>query len=67
MTVALKNLYAFPSFIPIPELYCHVVRCGEDEGLRWMYNNGTDVVWVGFEGGDFLGSVIVVDSELEVI
>lgn len=67
MAVALENLYTFPSFIPIPQLYCHVIRRREDEGLRWMYDDSSDVVWVRFEGGDFLGSVIVVDSELEII
>ena len=32
-----------------------------------MDDNGTDVVRVSFEGGDFLRSVVVVDSDLEVI
>ena len=32
-----------------------------------MDNNGTDVVGVGFEGGNLLGGVVVVDTELEVI
>lgn len=32
-----------------------------------MYGNGTDVVWMGLERRDFLGSVVVVYAELEVI
>lgn len=32
-----------------------------------MHDNGTDVVRVGFEGGNLLGCVVVVDAELEVI
>ena len=67
MAVALKNLDTLPSLVPIPELYCHVIRSCEDERLGWVYNNGTDVVWVSFEGRDFLGGVIIVDSKLEII
>ena len=32
-----------------------------------MDNNGANVVGVGFEGGDLLGGVVVVDADLEVI
>ena len=32
-----------------------------------MDNNGTDVIWVCLKGRDFLGGIVVVDSDLEVI
>ena len=32
-----------------------------------MHSNSADVVWVGFKGGDLLGGVVVVDSQLEII
>ena len=32
-----------------------------------MYNNGTNVVGVCFEGGDFLGGIVIVDADLKVI
>ena len=32
-----------------------------------MDNNGADVVWVGFKGRDFLGGIVIVDSDLEVV
>ena len=32
-----------------------------------MDHNGTDVVWMCFEGCNLLGGVVVVDAELEVI
>lgn len=32
-----------------------------------MDYNGTDVIGVGLEGGNLLGGVVVVDTELEVI
>lgn len=32
-----------------------------------MYDNGANVVRMSFEGGDLLGSIVIVDSNLEVI
>lgn len=67
MAVSLENLYALPPLFPIPELDGHVIGRGKDEWLRRVNSNGSDVVRVGFEGGDFLRSVVIVDSHLEVI
>jgi len=30
-------------------------------------DDGTDVVRMGFEGGDFLGGIVIVDTDLEII
>lgn len=65
--VSLKNLHALPCSIPIPQLDCHVIASGENERLCRVNNNGSDIVWVCFEGGGLLGCVVVVDSHLEVI
>lgn len=54
MAMALKNLDTLPTLIPIPELYCHVIGSCENEGLRWVHNNGPNVIWVRFKGGDLL-------------
>lgn len=32
-----------------------------------MNHNGTDIVWMCFEGGDLFRSVVVVNAQLEVI
>lgn len=32
-----------------------------------MYDNGSDIVRMCFEGGDLLRGVVVVDSDLEII
>lgn len=32
-----------------------------------MDDNGADIIWVSFKGGNFLGGIVVVDSDLEVI
>ena len=67
VAVALEHLDALPALLPIPELNCHVIRCGEDEGLRGVNGDGSDVVGMRLEGGDLLGGVVVVDTHLEVI
>ncbi len=67
MRVSLEDLDAFPTFLPVEQLDGHVIRGGEDEGLGRMYGNGSDVVGVGLEGGDFLGGVVVVHTQLKVV
>ena len=67
MTVPLKHLHALPSPIPIPQFDRHVIAGREHERLGGVDGDGTDVVRVGLEGGDFLTGVVVVDAELEVI
>lgn len=67
MAMSFKHLYTFPCLVPIPELDCHVIGGSEDKGLGWVYDNRSDVVGVCFEGGDLLGGVVVVDTELEVV
>lgn len=61
------NLDAFPFFVPIPELYRHVIRGRENERLCGVNDDGANVVGVGFELGDLLGGVVVVDSDLEIV
>lgn len=65
--MSFKHLHALPLPVPIPEFDRHVVAGGEDEGLDGVDGDGADVVRVGLEGGDFLGGVVVVDAELEVV
>lgn len=67
VTVTLERLHAFPRLVPIPELDCHVIRGSQNKGLRWMHNDGPDVIWVCFKGGDLFRSVVVVDSQLKVV
>ena len=67
MAMAFVHLHTFPSFVPIPELDAHVIGGGQDEGLRGMDNNGTDIVRVGFEGGYLFGGIVIIDANLEVI
>lgn len=33
VAVALEDLNTLPAFLPIPQLNCHVIACGEDERL----------------------------------
>ncbi len=65
--MSLKDLYALPPSVPIPQLYCHVIAGCQDEWLYGVDSYGSDVVRMRLEGGDFLGGVVVVYSELEVI
>jgi len=62
-----EYLHTFPTFVPVPQLYGHVIGGSEDEGLGGMYDYRTDVVGVCFEGGYLLGGVVVVDSQLEIV
>ena len=65
--MTLENLDALPAFLPVEQLNGHVIGGGENEGLGRVNGDGSDVVGVGLEGGDLLGGVIVVDTELEVV
>ena len=56
MAVALERLHALPSPFPIPQLNRHVITGRQHEGLCGMHDDGTDVVWVGLEGGDLFGA-----------
>lgn len=65
--VTLKHLYAFPALLPVPELDCHVIGGGQDEWLRRVDHDRSDIVGVGLKGGDALGGVVVVDAQLKVV
>ena len=67
MAMSLEYLHALPLPVPVPEFDGHVIACGQDEGVGGMDGDGADIVRVGFEGGDFFRSVVVVDAELEVV
>lgn len=67
MAMTFIHLHTLPSFVPIPELDAHVIRGGQDEGLRGMDNNGTDIIGVCLERGYLFGSIVIVDANLEVI
>ena len=67
MAVALVDLDALPSLVPIPQLNCHVIGGSQDEGEGRVDGDDTDIVGVSFEGGDFLGCVVVVDTDLKVV
>lgn len=56
------DLYAFPSFIPIPELYGHIIGGGENKWLGRVDDDRADIIRVSFEGSNFLGSVVIVDA-----
>lgn len=65
--MSLEDLNTFPALFPVEQLDGHVIRGGKDERLGRVYGDGSDVVGVGFEGGNLLGCVVVVDAQLEVI
>lgn len=67
MAMTLVDLHAFPSFIPIPQFYGHIIRSCKNKGLCWMNNYGSDIVRMSFEGGDFLRGVVIVYADLEII
>lgn len=51
--VSLESLLAFPAHLPIPQLDGHVITGRQNEGLRRVDTNGSDVIWVGLEARDF--------------
>lgn len=67
VAVTFKDLHTLPALLPIPKLDCHVIGGCEHKRLGRVDGNRTNVIGVCFERGDFFGSVIVVDTELEVI
>ena len=67
MAMTLKDLYALPSLLPVPKLDGHIIGGSKNEGLRRVDGDSSDVVRVSFEGGNLLGSVVVVNTQLEVI
>jgi len=40
---------------------------GQDERLRGVHSDGSDVVWMRLERCDLLRGVVVVDAQLEVV
>jgi hypothetical protein len=47
---------------------CEWTHAGcQNEGLRWVDSNGSDVVWMGLERCDLLRGVVVVYAQLEVV
>lgn len=67
VAVSLVDLDALPALVPVPQLNCHVIGGSQDEGEGRVDGDDTDVVGVSFEGGDFLGCVVVVDTDLKVV
>lgn len=67
MRVPLKRLHALPALVPIPQLNSHVIASCEDERLCGMHNDSPDIVRVSFECGNFFRSIVVEDSQMEVI
>lgn len=67
MSVSLEGSQKLKAILEIPAPDCHIVTSGENEGLRWMHGNRTNIIGMGFEGCDFLRSEIVVYPQLEVI
>jgi hypothetical protein len=62
VAMAFKDLHTLPSLLPIPELDGHVIGGSQHKGLCGVDGNRSNVVGVRLEGGDLLGSVVVVDS-----
>lgn len=67
MAMSFVNLYTFPSFIPIPQLYAHVIRGRKNEGLRRVDDDGANVVRMCFKGRDLFGRIIVVHPDLKIV
>lgn len=67
MAMSFVNLYTFPSFIPIPQLYAHVIRGRKNEGLRRVDDDGANIVRMCFERRDLFGRIIVVHPDLEIV
>lgn len=62
--VALKHPDILPPLLPVPELDCHVIAGGEDEGLCGVDDDGADVVGMRLEGRNLLAGVVVVYPDL---
>ena len=56
-----------PLLVPVPCFNGHVITASKYYAKRWMYRKATYVVWMGFEGNNFLVSIVIEDSELEII
>lgn len=67
MAMSFINLYTFPSFIPIPQLYAHVIGRCKHEGLRRVDDDSANVVGMCFKRRDLFGRVIVVHPDLEIV
>lgn len=67
MRVALKRLHTLPAFIPIPQFDSHIIAGGEHKRLCGVHNDGTDIIWVSFECGDFFRGIVVEDPQMEVV
>lgn len=67
MRVPLKCLHTFPALIPIPQLDGHIIAGGEHKWLCRVHNDGTNIVRVSFECGDFFRGIVVEDPQMEVV
>ena len=65
--MSFKRTNAFPLLVPVPCFNGHVITAGKYYAKRWMYRKATYVVWMGFKGNNFLVSIVIEDSELEII
>ena len=62
--VALKHPDVLPPLLPVPELDCHVIAGGEDEGLCGVDDDGADIVGMRLERRNLLAGVVVVYPNL---
>lgn len=53
MRMTLESLLALPAHLPIPQFDGHVITGCQNERLRGMDTDRSDVVWVGLEARDF--------------
>ena len=67
MVMAIENLSAYPTLLPVPQSYSHIITGSQHVGLSGVNGNRTNIVRVCFEGCNLFGGVVVVDTELEVI
>lgn len=67
MAVPFKHLHALPAFLPVPQLDCHVIGGSQDERLRRVDSDRSDIIGVRLELRNLLRRIIVVHSQLEVI
>ena len=65
--MSFKRTNAFPLLVPVPCFNGHVITAGKYYAKRWMYRKAAYVVWMGFKGNNFLVSIVIEDSELEII
>lgn len=51
--VTLEGLLALPAHLPIPQFDSHVITGRQNERLRWVDTNRSDIVGMGLEARNF--------------